>query len=309
MNVLLLLIALAVALPILLYAFAPAVLFRRVQAALRRKAKLVRKTIHVDGIDWPYLEGGPANGEIVVMVHGFGADKDHWTYYAPFMTGDYRLIAPDLPGFGENDLSANRSYAIKAQADRLIGFLDAMGIQSCHLGGNSMGGFIALQVALDHPKRVKSLTLVNNAGVVGAEESDLQKAVAQGENPLVMREFADVDKLMAFVMEQRRPIPRQFKKVIFAEAKRREALLDLVFEHIARDALEAPVTDRLPKVKHPTLIVWGRHDRVIDVSCVDVLAKGIKNSETVIFEHLGHIPMMEDPAAFAGAHRAFLAKA
>ena len=119
MNVLLFLIAFAVALPILLYAFAPAVLFRRVQAALRRKAKLVRKTVHVDGIAWPYLEGGPAHGEPVVMVHGFGADKDHWTYYAPFMTGEYRLIAPDLPGFGENDLSANRSYAIKAQADRL----------------------------------------------------------------------------------------------------------------------------------------------------------------------------------------------
>lgn len=88
MNVLLFLIAFAVALPILLYAFAPAVLFRRVQAALRRKAKLVRKTVHVDGIAWPYLEGGPAHGEPVVMVHGFGADKDHWTYYAPFMTGN-----------------------------------------------------------------------------------------------------------------------------------------------------------------------------------------------------------------------------
>lgn len=309
MKFLLVLIAALLALPVLLYLFAPAALFRRVQAGMRRKAKLIRKTIRVDGIDWPYLEGGPKDGKLVVMVHGFGADKDHWTLYAPYMTGEYHLIAPDLPGFGENDLSPNRDYAIKAQADRLVRFLDALGIQSCHLGGNSMGGFIALQVALDHPTRVQTLTLVNNAGVVGADESELQKAVANGHNPLVMREFSDVDKLMAFVMEQRRAIPRQFKKVMFAEAKRREALLDIVFEHIARDALEAPVTDRLPQVKHPTLIVWGRHDRVIDVSCVDVLAKGIKGSETVVFEHLGHLPMMEDPAAFAGAHRAFLAKA
>lgn len=309
MTHILALIAILIALPLLLYALAPAYLFRQVQAGLRRKAKLVRKTVMVDGISWPYLEGGPKDGPLVVMVHGFGADKDHWTLSSSFLTQDYHVIAPDLPGFGENDLSPNRDYAIKAQADRLVRFLDVLGISACHLGGNSMGGFIALQVALDHPDRVKSLTLVNNAGVVGANDSELQKAVANGENPLVMREFADVDKLMAFVMEQRRSIPTQFKKVIFNEAKKREALLDVVFEHIARDALEAPVTDRLPHVKQPTLIIWGRHDRVIDVSCVDVLANGIKGAETVIFEHLGHIPMMEDPAAFAGAHRAFLAKA
>ena len=309
MTYLLALIGLLIALPLLLYALAPGYLFRKVQAGMRRKAKLVRNSVTVDGITWPYLEGGPKNGELVVMVHGFGADKDHWTLSSSFLTDDYHVIAPDLPGFGENDLSSNRDYAIKAQADRLVRFLDALGISSCHLGGNSMGGFIALQVALDHPERVKSLTLVNNAGVVGANDSELQKAVAEGHNPLVMREFADVDKLMAFVMEQRRPIPRQFKKVLFAEAKRREALLDVVFEHIARDALDAPVTDRLPEVKQPTLIVWGRHDRVIDVSCVDMLAKGIKGAEAIIFEHLGHLPMMEDPAAFAGAHRSFLAKA
>lgn len=309
MNLLLLLIILILAIPVLLYVFAPAVLFRQVQAAIRRKGRLVRKTVRVGDIEWPYLEGGPKDGEVVVLVHGFGADKDHWSMAAPHITDRYRLIAPDLPGFGENDLSLARSYRIKAQADRLVEFLDALGIEKCHLGGNSMGGFIALQAALDHPDRLKSLTLVNNAGVVGSSDSELQQAVAAGENPLVMRELGDVDGLMAFVMHKPRAIPGQFKKVMFHEAKRREALLDKVFEDIILDALEAPATDRLGEVQTRTLIIWGKHDRVIDVSCVPVLEQGIKGAQAVVFDHVGHLPMMEDPEAFAKAHIGFLARA
>ena len=309
MNLLVLLIILILAIPVLLYAFAPAVLFRQVQAAIRRKGRLVRKTVRVGDIEWPYLEGGPKDGEVVVLVHGFGADKDHWSMAAPHITDRYRLIAPDLPGFGENDLSLARSYRIKAQADRLVEFLDALGIEKCHLGGNSMGGFIALQAALDHPDRLKSLTLVNNAGVVGSSDSELQQAVAAGENPLVMRELGDVDGLMAFVMHKPRAIPGQFKKVMFHEAKRREALLDKVFEDIILDALEAPATDRLGEVQTRTLIIWGKHDRVIDVSCVPVLEQGIKGAQAVVFDHVGHLPMMEDPEAFAKAHIGFLARA
>jgi pimeloyl-ACP methyl ester carboxylesterase len=308
MPLLPLLIGTAIGLPVLLYAFAPATLFRQVQNAIRRKSRLARKSLVVDGIEWPYLEGGPSNGDVIVLVHGFGADKDHWSLYARHLTDRYRVIAPDLPGFGENDLSADRDYSIRAQTNRLIGFLDALGIDHCHLGGNSMGGYIALQAALDHPTRLKSLTLLNNAGVVGARESELQQAAQRGENPLVMRKLEDVDTLMAFVMHKPRPLPGQFKKVMFEDSRRREALLDTIFAAIVEDSLNNPATDRLESVKAPTLIIWGRHDRLIDVSCVEVLKQGIQGSEAVIFEHIGHLPMMEDPDALASAHVPFLAR-
>jgi len=299
----------AIVLPIVLYFAAPATVFRQVQRAIRRKSKLTLKTVDVNGVTWPYLEGGPRNGEKVVLVHGFGADKDHWSLYAKHLTDRYHVIAPDLPGFGDSDLSPDRDYSIKAQTDRLIGFLDALGIDKAHLGGNSMGGYIVLHAALEYPDRLKSLTLLNNAGVVGSNESELQQAAQRGENPLVMRKFDDVDRLMAFVMHKPRTIPGQFKKVMFADSRRREALLDRIFEAIVEDSLNNPATDRLSNVKAPTLIVWGRHDRLIDVSCVDVLKKGISGSEAVIFEHVGHLPMMEDPSALAKAHLPFLARA
>ncbi len=308
MNYILAIAAVLIAAPVLLYLVSPAILFRQFQKAMRRKGGLALKSIRVDGTDWPYLEGGPADGDVIVFVHGFGADKDNWAFSASHFTGKYRVIAPDLPGFGESDLSADRDYSIAAQTDRLMRFLDALGIKKCHIAGNSMGGFIALQTALDHGHRLTTLTLLNNAGVNGANESELQQLVAEGQNPLVVRELSDIDQLLSFVTHKPRPIPGQFKKVMFNEAKRREELLDTIFTAIAQDSLENPVNDRLHEVKCPTLIIWGRHDRLIDVSAVDVLKARINGSEAVVFDHLAHVPMIEDPQAFATAHLSFLAR-
>ncbi len=299
-------VTLFVAVPVLLYVLAPATLFRQFQLAVRRKGKLTRKSVMVDGAEWPYLEGGPADGDVIVFVHGFGADKDNWAFAAPHFTNKYRMIAPDLPGFGETDSSADLGYSIEEQTARLMRFLDALGIEKCHIAGNSMGGFIALQTALDHGHRLTTLTLLNNAGVTGANESELQKLAAEGQNPLVVREPGDIDRLLAFVAHKPRPIPGQFKKVMFDQAKQREALLDQIFWAIAQDSLENPVNDRLHEVKCPTLIIWGKHDRLIDVSAVDVLKERIKGSEAVVFDHVAHVPMIEDPNAFATAHLGFL---
>lgn len=301
--------ALFVAVPVLLYVVAPATLFRQFQNALRRKGRLTRKTVTVDGVEWPYLEGGPTEGEVLVLIHGFGADKDNWSFAAPHFTQKYRLIAPDLPGFGENDLSADRDYSIKEQTHRLMRFLDALGIEKCHIGGNSMGGFIALQTALDHGHRVTTLTLLNTAGVIGANESELQKMAGDGKSPLVVRALEDVDRLLAFVAHKPRPIPRQFKKVMYEDSKRREELLDKIFWAIAADSLENPVNDRLHEVGCPTLVIWGKHDRLIDVSAVDVLKARIADCEAVVFDHVAHVPMIEDPTAYAKAHLDFLARA
>lgn len=301
--------ALFIAIPVMLYVVAPATLFRQFQRALRRKGGLERKSVAVDGIEWPYLEGGPSDGDVIVFVHGFGADKDNWAFAAPHFTGKYRMIAPDLPGFGENDLSADRDYSIVEQTARLMRFLDMLGIEKCHIAGNSMGGFIALQTALDHGHRLTTLTLLNNAGVTGAHESELQKLAAEGQNPLVVREAGDIDRLLSFVSHKPRPIPGQFKKVMFHEAKRREALLDKIFWAIAQDSLENPVNERLHEVSCPTLIIWGQHDRLIDVSAVEVLKSRIKSSEAVVFDHVAHLPMIEDPKAYADAHLSFLGRA
>lgn len=292
----------------LLYFLFPEQLVQLMRALMRRRARVVRKSITVDGRTWPYLEGGDPSKPTLVMIHGFGADKDHWTFYAPWMTRDYRLIAPDLPGFGENDRDGELPFDVSSQAARLKAFLDALGIDRPHLGGNSMGGWIALRFAIDYPDRLRTLTLMNNAGIVGANESELQRLAADRDyNPLVLANLDDADRLIAFVVRKPTYVPARLKPVIYADALRHRDLLDKIFWIIADEMEQAPLNDDLDKVTVPTLILWGRHDKLIDVSCVAVLEKGIANSRAHIFEHVAHVPMIEDPKATAEIQRAFLA--
>lgn len=309
MNFFILLLISAVVFLTLLYLFFPEQIVLFMRWLMRKRARVVRKTVTVDGRIWPYLEGGDPSKPVLVMVHGFGADKDHWTFYAPWLTKEYRLIAPDLPGFGENDRDGELPFDVGSQAARLKAFLDALGIERPHLGGNSMGGWIALRFAIDYPDALRTLTLMNNAGILGADQSELQKLAAdRSYNPLIIANLEDADRLIAFVVHKPTYVPARLKPVIYADALKHRDLLDKIFWAIADEMEQQPLNGELGKVTVPTLIVWGRHDKLIDVSCVAVLEKGIVNSRSHIFEHVAHVPMMEDPKATAEVQRAFLAE-
>lgn len=301
-------IGIAIAILLALYFFTPRMLFNAFRKGLRRRAKLTLKSVEVNGQVWPYLERGPAGGVPVVLLHGFGGDKDNWALYAKEMPEKYRVIAPDLPGFGENIRDTEKDYGIALQSERVLGFLDALGIEKCHLGGNSMGGFIALQFAFDHPDRLHSLTLFNNAGVLGTEESHLQKEVSAGKNPLLINSADDVQRMMAYIAHKPLPVPGRFRQVIYDEFAPHRDLLDKIFWQIGEDALNKPLNGKLPDLKTPTMIIWGKHDQLIDVSCAEVLDNGIPVTEKVVFDDMGHVPMVENPPKVAKRHLPFLAK-
>src|SRR5690606_34979350 len=127
----------------LLIALAPERALRRINHHRRRAAGLTRREITLgDGSRYVYLEGG--EGEPLMLLHGFGADKDHFTRVASYLTLDYRVIVPDLLGFGESDKPPHADYSPQAQAARLRMLASALGVGRVHLGGNSMGGQIAL---------------------------------------------------------------------------------------------------------------------------------------------------------------------
>ena len=308
MKLLLLSIGLLVAGVATLYWKRPRSVFDFARSLLRRRAALSRHTVRVGDVEWPYLDGGEPSGEPVVLVHGFGGDKDNWTLYARYLTPQCRVVCPDLPGFGENDRSVERDYRVQAQARRLREFLDALGIERCHLAGNSMGGFIALQFALDYPGRLASLALLDNAGVAGANASELQRAIERRENPLELKTLADVDRLLAFVYRKPPYMPRGFKRVLLDDALANEQVLDKVFWTLASEGIDGVLNARLGDVRTPTLIVWGRHDQLIDVSAVDELRRGLVDSVAVILEHVGHVPMLEAPAATARHHLGLIAR-
>src|SRR3546814_16125165 len=100
----------------------------------------------------------------------------------------YHVIAPDLPGFGENERNPQLAYDIAAQTERLKDFIDALGLDRPHVAGNSMGGWIALRYALAYPDALASLILLNTAGVKGANESELEKQAANKDRTEESRE-------------------------------------------------------------------------------------------------------------------------
>ena len=217
---------------------------------LRRRGKLSQKSIQVGDLKWPYLEGGKADGEPLVLIHGFGGDKDNWAMYAPEVVGKYRLICPDLPGFGENTRDSSLSYDMITQAARVRDFLDALGIDKCHIGGNSMGGFVSLRFAVDFPERLLSLTLFNNAGVVGEGESELQKQAVAGTNPLQVHSPEDVKRMLAFVMHKPPAIPGQFRKIAYADFNQSRELWDSIFWTLVEDGLNNPLNDKLSEYQN-----------------------------------------------------------
>lgn len=109
-----------------------------------------------------YLEGG--KGTPILLLHGFGADKDNWVRMAKHLTKKYRVIAPDLPGFGESFKRAELDYDVTSQVARLSEFADKLGLTQFHIGGNSMGGYIAANYAVTCPEHIECLWLLNPFG-------------------------------------------------------------------------------------------------------------------------------------------------
>ena len=145
----------------------------------RTRCGLEAKRVQAAGFDIAYLEGGA--GEPLVLVHGFGADKDNFARVAAYLIPHYRVLVPDLPGFGESSRSEGVSYAAAPQAERLRAFVRAVGVERVHLGGNSMGGFVVTQYAIDHPTEVASLWLLGPAGTRAAFDSARQHVRASSD--------------------------------------------------------------------------------------------------------------------------------
>lgn len=259
--------------------------------AERQRAGLVRKEIELPGgLRYVYLEGG--QGEPLMLLHGFGGNKDNFARTARYLTPRYRVIVPDQIGFGESTHLPDGNYTASAQAERLRMLAQALGISKLHLGGNSMGGQIAMTYAARYPNEVASLWLLSPAGIWSAPRSELASIVIeQGRNPLIARSEDEFAEVFSFVMSDPPFVPRPVLNVLAKERIHNAALEEKIFPQIATESAEKQVTG----LNTPALIVWGEHDRVIHVGTAEVLHKLMPQSQVIIMRDTGHIPMLEKP--------------
>jgi pimeloyl-ACP methyl ester carboxylesterase len=270
----------------------------------RRHAGLTRHEVNLpSGMHYVFLEGG--QGTPLLLLHGFAADKDNFTRVAAYLTPHYRVIIPDHAGFGESSHIEGADYHSQAQAERLHELAAALGIHQVHLGGNSMGGQIAMAYAARYPDEVLSMWLLDPAGVWSAPKSELAHLVQeQGRNPLIARNEEEFAKTFDFVMSDPPFVPRPMLDVMAQERIRNAALANHIFGQIATDSVEQRVKD----MPVPSLIVWGSQDRAINVGAAEVLRGLLPRSQVIVMPGVGHLPMIERPKQCAEDYLKFRAE-
>jgi abhydrolase domain-containing protein 6 len=273
-----------------------------IEAKLYRLHKIVVPIPEMTVSTW---QGGPYEAtSSVLMLHGYSADKNLWLRFARHFVGQYRVIIPDIAGHGETGFKAGGGYDIPLQAKRMIQLLDVCGVEKVHVIGNSMGGYMAAWLAAHYPDRIASVALIDPAGVTAPEISDLERQLGKGHNPFLIHSREEFRQFYAMTMANPPWVPGV---VLDAFAQRYQQSRDEL-EEIFRDfRASPPMEPRLADIKCPALLVWGRKDRLIDVSSVAVWSKGIADLRVEIGEGVGHMPMVEQPAHTARMYGEFLA--
>jgi len=296
-------LAAVAALAVALYFVLPDLLVKWARQSDRKAAGLQEKSVRVGDHEIVYLEGG--QGEAILMVHGFSANKDNWTRFAKSFTPAHHVVAPDLPGFGDSTCLENASYRAVDQAKRLDQFVNAIGLKKFHIVGNSMGGHIAGRYAVMFPDKVLTVGFFNASGVKSPEPSEMAKMLAKGEpNPLLVGSVEEFDRVIRFAFVTPPEIPGFAKKLLVDEAVKHRASNERIAKQISAElgALEPD----LPKIKVRALVVWGDQDRLLHVSSVKPFEKGLANCTAVIMKDCGHLPMVERPEETARHYLAFL---
>ncbi|MFK3642733.1 alpha/beta fold hydrolase [Pseudomonas protegens] len=248
-------------------------------------------------------QGGPAQAPVILLLHGLSADKSIWLRFARHFNRDYRLLIPDLGGHGETAYAAHQDYRVPAQAQRLLRLLDACGIQRVQVIGNSMGGYIAAWLAAHAPQRISGLALFDPAGVEAPETSDLQHLLEQGKNPFLVRSRADFQHFYSLTMATPPWVP---EAVLAAIAERYQARRGQLARIFAELQASPPMEPELAKIQAPTLLLWGREDRLLHPSSAQVWAKGLPQAQVQLWEGIGHMPMVERPVRSARLYQQFL---
>ena len=255
------------------------------------------KQVEIFGQKIYYLEAG--SGPEVILLHGLGGDKGNWRMTLPVLAARFHVYAPDQIGFGQSD-KPQINYRVATLVDFLSAFYKKMGISKATLVGNSLGGWVAMDFALQYPDKVSRLVLVDSGGYSFKRTGGVAptREVMLGLNP---SSLAGTKLLMAIVFHNKAFSTDEVAEQVFTEHLRKNDgyTINSFVDSILRG--EDVVDGRLGALKTPTLIVWGRDDTLIPLATGKALAEDIAGSQTVVLDDCGHVPQMECAAPFNDA--------
>ncbi len=261
-------------------------------------------TADANGIKTNYLEAG--KGEPIVLIHGSGpgvTSYANWRLVIPALAEEFRVVAPDMVGFGYSERPANVEYGVQTWTDQVIGLMDTLDLQKAHLVGNSFGGAIALRIAAQAPERVGKLVLMGSMGVPFPITEGLERL--WGYEP----SFENMRKVLDVFAYSRDLVNDELAEVRYRgsiEPGFQESFAAM-FPAPRQRWVEAMCTpeETIRQLPHHALLVHGREDQVIPVQTSLRLEELIDNADLNVYSHCGHWSMIERSEDFNRAVRHF----
>ena len=263
-----------------------------------------------DGARVHYRYRGPRAAPVLVLLHGSNSSLFDWEPWSKILSDRFRVISLDLPGHGLTGAVANGDYSERGMTVFVEAFADKLGLGRFAIGGNSMGGGVAARFAELYPSRVSHLILVDAHGM----ESQLGDRI-----PLAFRlaRLPVVNRLLLHITP-RSMVAEGLNSAVVRKAALTDQMIDQYWDFarmtgtrratLTRFRLPPDdfVRDHVGAIKAPTLILWGKEDRLIPVAAAHAWAEAIPGSRLVVYPDTGHLPMEEEAWESAGNVRTFL---
>lgn len=253
-------------------------------------ANLKLKTISINGYQTHYYTNANNTAkDTLVLLHGLGDEKNSFVQTAKLLSEDYYLILPDLLASGENSKKENLDLSINGQVQFLYKFLNKLGVKSFNLGGNSMGGHISAAFTIAYPKNVKSLTLINAPGL------KLDSHVVYTGFGKALQNDEDLNNVFSRVFYKIPEMPSPIKKMFIKQINEsRDYLNNTIITQIKKGKY-FDLKDQINQINVPTLILWGKHDKVVKFNVAERYKRDIPLAKLKILENASHSPQLEIP--------------
>lgn len=260
------------------------------------------RTIEANGVRYRVVDAGI--GPTILLVHGFPLDHTMWSAQIDEFSKSYRVIAPDLRGFGGTD-GALYAVSMEQFADDLVDLLEALSVERpVTFCGLSMGGYVGWQFARKHPNWLSKLIQCDTRAAADSPEAAANRlkmadiVLREGPEPVA---WAMMPKLFAPDAAKRDPqMTERVRKMVMDTNP-----ITIAAAHRGM-AIRPDITSELPNMRVRTLVIVGEHDAISPAAEMQSIAAAMPNSQFVVIPHAGHMSPMENPAAFNAAVAKFL---
>ena len=274
------------------------------------------RLITIDDYQTFIQTAGPADGEAVVLIHGFGGSTFSWRETLPALAEQgYYGIAIDLKGFGFSDKTFDEDYSHPAQAAFVIEILDRLEVEQAVMVGHSMGANVISHLAISYPERVTKLVIVDGAVVMGDEPAT---GLDGGGWLLRIPQLRRIGRIAARSVISEEQIQSMLETAVSDPASLTPDMIqgyyapltikdwELSLFGIMRDRDQNALPEPVESITQPTLIIWGEDDTWVEPGRGEALLEALPNATAVVVSDAGHLPMEEQPSEFNAILLSFL---